>query len=187
MNEPVGHLSSGQLQAYCDRRLNREEEVQIRAHLKQCPSCTALYKSIAHLDASLRKLPVERVSDGFTREVMGKLHLVPVSSLGFRMLENAAYAFGLLIVLGVMASVFLWTGVIYLNQPAPGKGNADGLMAEVGGKFADALGAFTKWLTDFFPFAFSKGALGISGSLLVVLVLLLLVDRWVGKRYVQRT
>lgn len=187
MNEMNVHITADRLQAFLDRSLVGTEAEMVQRHIDECPRCAARYRSYERFDRSLRKLPVERVNDGFTREVMGKLHLAPPSPFGFRILENLAYVFGLLIVLGVMTAVFLWTGVIDTAPLTQTEGAADSFMADAGVRFTAAFESLTRWLTEFFPFAFSKSALGISGFLLIALFLLLIVDRLVGRRYVQRT
>ena len=108
----MNHCSSAQLQSYVDRRLHEDEEKLVSDHLQICVQCTRAYEALAQIDTSLRKLPRESLSSGFTRAVMARLHLAPKSSLLFRLLENVAYLFGLLLVLGTMALVFILTGTV---------------------------------------------------------------------------
>ena len=181
----MSHCSSAQLQSHLDKRLDYEEGEFVRAHLQICEHCRKAYETLVRVDASLKQLPRESLSSGFTYSVMSRLHLAPKSPLLFRLLENIAYVFGLFLVLGTMSVVFILTGTVDTEQVSQTQGAVSEMWLRVGGGLSAMLGALTGWMYRLFPFAFAKGSIGIT-TFGVLVVLILAAADWLRRRYVHR-
>jgi hypothetical protein len=138
------------------------------------------------MDASLRKVPRESLGSAFTQAVMAKIHLAPKSPLVFRFLENFAYVFGLLLVLGTMVAVFVLTGVMDTEQVSQTQGVVSGAWSRMGGAASSIIETFTTWLHQFFPFAYAKGGLGVTVFGILIVVILAAVDWLVRRKYAHR-
>jgi anti-sigma factor RsiW len=186
MSSTRDHISSTQLDGYLDNAVSGAERLLIEQHLRACDVCKNAYDGARQIEEALRTLPRERVSRTFTRAVLRMLHLLPQTSLAFRLLEKIAYLFGLMIVVTVMLTVFTATGVIQWGEipeahSAAGKAAA-GLLSAVSGA-ADAVAHFVQ---TFVPFASSKSGGGIVLAAIAAAALIALVDVVLGKRIPQR-
>jgi len=175
------HCSSEQIQALVDHRLREPERVVVESHLSVCEACSKVLASSLRLDASLRSLPLEGVGTEFTRRVMLKLQTKPKSPFLFRVLENVAYLFGLSIVLAVMLTVFLWTGVIDSSKVETGENAVAAILSDAGDVVSRGIGYIDSVLHEYLPFVFGKGSVTISMFVAVVVCLLALTDRIVGR------
>jgi anti-sigma factor RsiW len=186
MNHLNNHCSTDQLHALIDRQLDSGEHTRVTDHLQTCPDCRSRYDLLVRFDAALKGMPLFTVSSDFTRALMAKLRLVPQTPFTFRMLGHMADLFGLLIVLGMLVTVFVLTGVIGPVQMGEGKGVASDLLTQVGSGISSATGILSTWLAGFFPFVFGKGAFALSFVVILVVVTLAVVDRSVARRFAQK-
>jgi hypothetical protein len=112
-------------------------------------------------------------------EVLPSGHL----SLAFRIVENLAYLFAAFIVTGIIAVVFVATGVIDGGQVSEGQG----LMSTYAGAVSDWLGSVlrggTAWLERYMP---ARGGANIILFGIGVLGGLALLDRLLNRRSVHR-
>ena len=182
----MNHCSSGELNGYLDKRLPGPEMDAVKQHLLVCPQCMSALESFERLDASLRRVPNARMSDGFTESVLSRLHLASKSPLAFRLLEKVAYLFGLFIVLAIMLTAFVVTGAVEISTVAQTQGVLQKSVAAMGESVDEGVKMFTTTLKTYFPFAFGKGAVSIAVFGSLILGLLGLVDRVVVRRFVHR-
>jgi hypothetical protein len=180
------HSSPEQLYALVDRKLDPAEHELVTVHLQACAQCRSLYESLLRFDSASRRIPLEKVSPGFTRSVMASLGIVPKSPLMFRLLEHAAYLFGMVIVLAFMTAIFVLTGVIKTEDVAASSDLGGRALDTMGTGLSKASGVLSGWLTEFFPFGTNHGALSISAAVVVVVLALALVDRRITGRFAQR-
>jgi anti-sigma factor RsiW len=181
------HISAEDLQAYVDRTLGDERSQAILSHLRGCPRCRQSMESMRRMDAALRLMPIEQAGAAFTASVMHSLGLAGSPKKKVALVENLAYVFALMIVLGVMLSVFLWTGVIKTADLTQGQSTIQEYVGAGTTMVAGAVGVLQRWLLEFFPFAFGNGAFRIFLAVLGVTLLLALVDRVAGRYVAQRT
>ncbi len=181
------HIPRDTMQAFVDGRLEPELEAAVRGHVSSCRECRDFCEAFQAFDGALRRLPLERTNAAFTATLLHRLGLLPSGRRVPSLAENMAYLAGLLLVLGAMVTVFVLTGVL------GGDGNVSDFssVANVLGKASDAAGqgisAFTSWLKTFFPFAFGKGALGISLVVFLAVAVLALVDRAAERLLLHKT
>ena len=180
------HCSSEQVQAYVDGRLPRDEESSVGTHLRDCPECSRAYKAIRQINGFLKRLPLENASTDLARSIMEKLSLSTGSSLAFRLVENVAYFFGLLLVLGVMAAVFIFTGVLDTEQISQTQGVISKVWLNIGAGGLFVVGDLTDSLQRFFPFIFRTGNVSITFFGGLVVLVLAVVDWFVRRRSVRR-
>jgi len=179
------HIPQDLIQAFVDGGLEREEEQAVRAHLSSCGECREACETFRAFDDALRGLPVEKTNAAFTATVMHLLGLSPAGRRVPSLAENMGYLAGLLIVLGVMVSAFVWTGVI--GGVEAEQGLFRGYLSGAGDFVGSGVEAFAGWLTTFFPFAFGKGALGISFFVFLIVALLAVVDHLAERRLLRKT
>jgi anti-sigma factor RsiW len=180
------HSSLEQLYALVDRELDPGEHAIVAGHLAVCARCRSRYESLVRFDSACKRIPLERASPGFTRSVMASLGIVPKSPLMFRLLEHAAYLFGMVIVLAFMTAIFVLTGVIRTEDVAASSDLGGKALDTMGTGLSKASGVLSGWLTEFFPFGGSHGALSISAAVVVVVLALALVDKRITGRFAQR-
>jgi hypothetical protein len=142
--------------------------------------------ALQRLDTSLRQVPLARVSPEFTRSVLSRLHLAPTSPLTFRVLEKAAYLFGLSIVLAIMLAAFVVTGVVEMGAVDQAQNSVQESLSAMGESVGSVVGSFSAWLKGYFPFAYAQGALSIAFFGSLILGALALVDRLLVRRFVHR-
>ena len=176
------HYTLNQFNELVDGRMGGDEAKLMRHHMSICNECHAAFTSLARIDTSLRNLPLERTSPGFTRSVMERALAAPKSPAVFRLLEKLPYAFGLVIVLGIMIASFVATGVFDTTQVDQTRSLATGIVDRVGGGLVSTVNLFTAILVQYLPFAFGKGSMSIAFFVVLIVAMLAGVDRVVGRR-----
>jgi hypothetical protein len=101
----------------------------------------------------------------------------------FLLLEHAASILGLLVVLGIMVSVFVATGVIDTTQVT----QSQSIVSEMWGTVASAIHSWSVWLAGRFSPLQGNSALGIMVVATIVVAVIAGVDRVVGRRFIQKT
>ena len=104
------HPPASEIQELVDGRLDPSRVRDLSAHCDVCLECRRVRDNLLSLDAGLRRLPLERTGPAFTATLMNRLNLARAAKTQTRMFEFFAFAFGLLVVLAVVASAFLITG-----------------------------------------------------------------------------
>jgi anti-sigma factor RsiW len=180
------HIAREALQCYIDGELSPEERARVEAHVKECSSCAREAADLERIGKAVRRIPSERTSAGFTASVLHELGLAPSPRRSFRSLESAGALVAMVVVAGVLLSVFFATGVLKQTQVAETQ-SATGMFLEKGvAAVADGASAVGCWVATYLPFAFGKGVLGISFTTVAVLVLLGVIDRFAGRKLVHR-
>jgi anti-sigma factor RsiW len=180
------HCTREELFLFIDGVLSQEERARVEAHCAECASCAVAAGSIERIGRGLRNIPVERASAGFTATVMRELGLARAPRRGFRGLESAGALVAMVVVVGILLTVFYLTGVLREGDVSATQAAAGKVLEQGGELAAGAVSAVGGWLAAYFPFAFGKGALGISLTAAVVLALLALLDRYAGRRWIHR-
>ena len=178
------HCTSEQLHLLLDGQVEDAERKTIAGHLQECPQCMAAYRGMEHLDRGLRALPVATASAGFTENLMDKVLPAGRLSLTFRIVENLAYLFAILIVTGIITVVFLATGVIDSGQVSEGQGIVSTYADATSSWMAEAVRGGTAWLERYFP---AKGGVNIMLFGIAILAVLALLDRVLHRRFAHRT
>lgn len=177
------HLTNEQLQLLVDSALSPDETAIAKEHLQSCRQCNAGFVSLSNVHSVLRVLPLEKPSSNFTHSVLMRLNIAPKTSILFRIVENLAYVFGLMIVLGIMLTVFLVTGVISKGQVV----ETQSTMSNAGRIVGQQLETMTSWLTAFLqtylPFMFGSGSMRIALMSLVAIAMLAVFDRFLKRRF----
>jgi len=180
------HMTTDELLEFLDGTLPDSGKRVVEEHLRTCFSCRRALDDFRHLDSSLRKVPLVQASRGFTGNVMSRVVSGGKEPLTFRLLTGLSYAFAMLIVLVILGVVFVATGVIDIRS---GSGEANRFQSafDTASSTLDAIPtAMTAWITEYIPFAFGSGSLGITTAILVVVSMLFVFDRLVGWRIVSR-
>lgn len=176
------HVTNEMLQMLLDGTLSPEHAAAVEAHLSSCASCANAYDDLRQLHRVMKRLPVEHAGGEFTRDILVRLNIIPRTSLLFRIVENLAYVFGLMIVLGVMLAVFTFTGVVGSDQIEPTQTVLRGAGDAVAQAVGNAVGGLTAWLQAYLPFVFGSGSLKIAVMGTLIAGMLALVDRFLKKR-----
>jgi anti-sigma factor RsiW len=177
------HCTSEQLQMLLDGRLAGGEREVVLTHLQECARCMAASRGLEQLDRGLRQLPVSAAGVEFTEKVMEAITPSGRLSFAFRLVENLAYVFALLIVTGIIAVVFVATGVIDSGQVSDGQGLVNTYVGATSDWLAGALHGGTAWLERYLP---TRGGANIMLFGIGVLAGLALLDRLLHRRFVQR-
>ena len=177
------HYSTEQFNLLLDNQLGETEAQPIQDHLNECIDCRLAFDNLKRIDGAVRNIPVLETHSGFTRSVMEGILSKGGSSFAFRMFERLSYVFGLLIVLGIMITSFILTGVFDTTHVDETRSVATGIASQFGNDLASSVNGFTAWLIQYLPFAFGKGSVGVAFFAAVVLLMLAAVDRLVGKRW----
>ena len=168
-----GHCTTEQLNALLDGRLEGATAAGVRLHLEQCASCSRALQVLRTIDGSLRGLPLERAPENLSSKVLQDLHLVPGTSWLFRLVSNAGYVFGVLLVLGAMAAAFILTGVLDTDKIVQQGRTA----AEVGAAVFGWMDALSAFLVKYVPFLFASGSSRTVVMIAAALAALAALDR----------
>ena len=182
MNIQADHCSAEQLHALIDRYLDPAEVRRVTDHLRTCAACTREHQSLLRFDAIVKSVPLESPHKGFTDAVLGRLHIAPRDPVSFRILVGLSYAFGMLIVLAALVTVFILTGVITIGGGNPA---ADPLTRVVG-QFSSMLTWGVEWLAGRMPIVHEKASLVVAFFTAVALGIVLVFDHTAGRWFAHR-
>lgn len=180
------HYSTEQFNLLLDGRLTSDDARAMNEHISDCRECSRVWKDLGAIDAALGHLPLLEARADLARSVVHRILVAPKSPLVFRLLENASYLFGLLIVLGIMAAAFVVTGAFTNTEIEQTKNVMSTVASSAGESFAASLSAFNSWLAEYLPFAFAKGSMGIAFFAVVVMIMLAAIDHVVARRVMQK-
>jgi anti-sigma factor RsiW len=180
------HIAREELHLYVDGELPSGDRARVEAHCRECSSCALAAGEMERIGKAVRRIPPERTSAGFTASVLHELGLAPSPRRSFRGLESAGALVAMVVVVGVLLSVFYATGVLKQGQVVETQ-SAIEVFAEKGGDaIAAGVNAVSGWVAAYLPFAFGKGVLGISITAVAVLAHLAVIDRFAGRKLVHR-
>jgi len=180
----TAHCTDDQLNMFLDGRLGSDERGPLQAHIDGCTFCMSRLHNLSGVDTAVRRLPLTQAGPAFTRMVMEKLAGRP--PLMFRLLERLPSFVALMVVLGIMVGAFVATGVFENSQLDRARTVAGGMAESAGEAAGRTIGAFTTWLTQYLPFAFGKGSMGVAIFAVAAVVMLAAVDRVVTRRIAQK-
>jgi predicted anti-sigma-YlaC factor YlaD len=180
------HVTTEQLLEFLDGTLRDAGKSQVEEHLGACPACRKAMNDFRYLDRSLRKTPLVHASRGLTGNVMSRVLSGGKEPFTFRLLTGLAYAFAMLIVLVVLGIVFVATGVLQVQSGGGGTNRFQSIF-DAASTTLDAIpAAMTSWITEYIPFMFGSGSIGITTAILGVVAMLFVLDRIIGSRIVGR-
>lgn len=180
MIQPDEHCTSEELQLLADGSPVNEQHV--REHLGRCVRCRTVFTEFSRLHHALQSLPLERASPEFTHRVLSRLYIPVRTPLMFRAIGYLGYCFGFAIVLGIMLGVFLFTGVVNSGHIETGQTIIGELSGKVGSLIVE-----TALLIGIYVPAFGSGAINISAIVLLVLIMLGITDRFIGRKLSGRS
>lgn len=180
------HYTSAELQEFVDGRFSVEQEVEFHRHLDGCAGCRRAYQTLTKLDTVIKQLPVEHAHADLTGKVMARLNVVKKSPLLFRFLENIAYVFGLALVLAIMLTAFVLTGVVDFGEVEEQTGMAGEVMSRSLDLVVGSLAGVGEWMARYVPFATGQGSSGIIVAMVLVIGILAAADRFLGRKFVHR-
>jgi hypothetical protein len=99
--------------------------------------------------------------------------------------ENLAYLFGLMIVLGTMLTAFIITGAISSDDIS----NTQTVARNITGTITSTINRPIAWLTSslqsYLPFVFGTGSLKIAVTGTLIVGILALLDRFLKRKFVR--
>jgi hypothetical protein len=175
----MNHLTSFEMQEYLDALLSVDRKKEIDDHCAQCSQCSATLRSMQRLDAALRKMPVEKASQNFTRRVMTALE--PQKSSGFLWLifRNLAPFLGTVTILVVIYYVLQLTGAYDTSEISKSVAVTQSVYGTIHTTVAESFTGFSKGLKSIFPFLYTEGSYGLLAFVLVLFGLVALLDKMV--------
>jgi anti-sigma factor RsiW len=181
-----GHATAEQLLEFLDGTLTASGRQDVEEHLRSCASCTKVLKEFQALDRSLHKVPLVCTSKGFSGAVLSRVLADGKEPLTFRLLTSLAYIFAMLIVLVILGVVFLSTGVLKMQNEGTEANRFQAVFDAASSTLEIIPVIMTKWITEYIPFIFGGGSLGITTAILAVVSMLFVFDRLIGWRIVGR-
>lgn len=177
------HVANDLLQMFVDNALEEGERGAVERHLSACVRCREIFNELRLLDQTFREAPVERLDTSFTRNVLSALNIVPKTPFWFRAIEHLAYVFGLMIVLGVMLTAFLITGVVKTEDVTEAQSFLNNASSAFGEQMKFLTTGLTEGVQQYLPFLFAHGSFKIALMGTVVIGMLALLDRVLKRRY----
>jgi hypothetical protein len=116
---------------------------------------------------------------------MAKLGIVPKTPWLFRFVENLAYLFGLMIVLGVMLAAFIFSGVISMERVLETPSTVGSITGAIGGALHMYGSSLAQALQRYLPFVFGRGSLQVVIMVMLALGMLAVVDKLVKRRMLR--
>jgi anti-sigma factor RsiW len=178
----IPHLTDEQLQMYVDEVLTEEESYAIAKHLQACSQCSSEHASLTRLHRTLKSFPVERVGSDFTQTLLEKLGIAPKTTFLYRVAENFAYAFGLVIVLGMMLTAFVVTGVVTTGQLSAILDPVIQTTEIVVKQIRSSLALLVVATRSYLPFLFADAGMKMAVTATLAVGMLALLDKFLKKR-----
>jgi anti-sigma factor RsiW len=187
MNIMDFHVTSDQLQEYIDGRMTAEMAGRVGQHFGVCEKCRSAHALMRGIDIALRHQQLEQVSAGFTHTLMAKINLSEKPSLVFSFFEKIPYLLGLAVVLAVMVTVFVVTGVMQWGEVSGTGDSTSQALTAIGSGMNHAFASLSVLLSEYFPFLFGNKALAVVVFVMIGLGFLAVADRIYSGRLTHRT
>ena len=175
------HCTSREMHLFLDRELPPGAAESVSAHIVACPSCASRFRALRSFDAAVRSLPLAAAPPGLTAHVMSALDPFVRASRPFRLFTWLSLQAGFLVLLFVVLGVCAAAGFIALPGASTGM-IGRGVFAMLDGALAACTGLVSAWLAE----PGRTGTLLITFSATLVLFLLALIDRNLGRKLTHR-
>src|ERR1041385_1855671 len=106
----MNHVTPQQLQDYVDGFPAQMDKANIELHLRMCSECSYTLSALRRLDSAIHRVPLERVSGGFTENVMKQLRIEKSPTYAWRIFENLAPILAFTVIIGIVYALFQLTG-----------------------------------------------------------------------------
>jgi anti-sigma factor RsiW len=106
------------MQDFLAGRLRTEDAALVEAHLSSCHACASLVQKYQTIERSLRRLPQEHASRGFTEKVLEQTGLSTPRL--YRFADVMAGVMAAMFVGGVLLLIFGLLGIIPITSPTDG-------------------------------------------------------------------
>jgi anti-sigma factor RsiW len=176
------HITNEKLNLLLDGRLDPNEGAVMHAHLADCPTCRAAFHSLENIHTVMKTQRIERVSDGFTFNVLTSLKIAPQRLWLYRVVENLSALFALMIVVVLMLCVFIATGALGTKDLQQTQTTVSRIGHSFSGWSASFAGAINDALHKYVPFFYNAGTTKFLFLLGSSFVLLMLFDRFLKRR-----
>jgi predicted anti-sigma-YlaC factor YlaD len=186
MKDEIVHLTDAELQSMLDDTLAGTDRRRVEQHLAVCSRCNAAFANLRSIDTALEGQLIVATRSDFTRAVMSTIMPEVRQSRTYKAVEKAAYLFSLLIVLAIMIAAFLVTGVFQSSDFNQTRTVAGAMIEKTGDAIGSTVTGFTAILVEYLPFAFGKGSMNVGLFAIVVIAMIAVVDRLIGKRVLQK-
>lgn len=176
------HGDDAQLQEYALGALGAEESQRVLEHLEVCAVCARKYQGILTVERLLRSMPLEHADPRIAGRVLARIARAehPALMAGRvrwgAVIGVAASVLGVFLALGVV-------GVMFWQQPAASGSSAYHLYVD---RWVEGLTGFTRTgssiLMRVVPQIFGPGPLPISVTVVLLVPVFLLADRFLTRR-----
>ena len=173
----MNHLTLTQLQEFLDNLPTETANAAIGLHLRTCEECSRKLHSLQQFGVIMQKIPLERVSKGFTQQVMNKLKIERSSSFVWNIFENLAPVVAFTLIIGIVYAVFQLTGTFQGSDIQQSVSYTQSVYTKVGGSISEGLSGFNEWVQKYFSFAFAKNNYGMTTFLIVFFGAVALLDK----------
>jgi len=176
------HCTPEELQNMVEDTLSAEERKRVDSHLRTCRECRNAAELTRRIDTSLRGLPLTVTSAGFTASVVAAVRPDGRATRFMTFLVYLPYLLGMAVVLGTMLVAFAASGAMRGSSLVPLGDASRDLTQRFVGAVNDAGASVAQALGTYLPFVFSPGAFTTSLAVAGAVLILLAVDRLVGRK-----
>ena len=172
----MNHPTPEQLYDLIDGDTEATSRNAVEAHLRDCPECRKTVGGFKWLGEAIRRAPLERAPEEFTRKVMKELE--ESSSLAWTILKNLAPFVALLIVAGLVLIILQVSGSFDGSGVQESVRATQSFIDRAGNGASSGITALNGWLGTYFSFAFARSSYGLTVFLIALFGAIALLDKF---------
>jgi hypothetical protein len=173
----MNHLTLTQFYDYLDKVLDKQLHDEMQSHLDSCNQCSARLKELKKVEVSLRMLPVEQTSSGFTPQVMKQIR-VEEPSIAWQFLKNLAPFVALVLVVGIVYAVLSFTDSFQNSEAQSSVTSTQSLLKDIMSRLASGMRELNTVMGKLFPFSYDQNGYGLTLFLLLFFGAVALIDKY---------
>lgn len=152
------HLSDAQLYSMMEQEDALPEIRQLMIHLKTCPECRQKLQSMRAFEQAVRRSMREHAPSNLASNVLRELSISEEPSIAWRVMQYAAPVIALVMIVGIVAGVFYFTGAFRQQEIQAPVAMGQSAYDQGGKILSDGVGAFNAWVKQ--NISFPAGAQG---------------------------
>ena len=172
------HLTESDLRTFLDIEVASPERNARAQHLKTCAQCRQHLSSMRALDRVIRKSMHEKAPVVLTANILRELRIEEAPGMAWKMLQYMAPVFALLLIGGIVFTVFRLTGTIHQTDIQ----SSFSIGRNAAGRFGSAVTAgstsLNTWAKSYLHFAFAGKALTLTIFLLCFFGAVAIMDKF---------
>ncbi len=173
------HLTDYELNELMAVSGSSENLKNLNAHIATCDSCRERFAGLHLLDASLKNLETPPSDERQVHVIMDRLAAGEGESWTWTVGVRFAYVIGMLVVLAVTGWIFSTYGMLDVSPLSSALIQPDGTIQQIVRSVQDQINGYLMVLNRTYVKFFGREGTEIGFTVVIMLVLVALLDRWI--------